>query len=292
MRSPLPRAHFFLFAFVMLAAGTCRAETSVQIRSNGACTYNTIVMPGETSSSSNGKVEELRVKELHVLAAPPQPCEVSNHGHMALNALEAAQLRIMEWEHRLQVSVSKLAFDYRLGEHTASLWAEISNDSPYDAYEVRSENFGTIQVDPKTPLKMKPQVYRKPTDPDVVFGNKDGAPLPGSAHVILLLASAKELLQWADGVPDNYCLYDVSTRAQDQNLDGYIRAWSSLPVGEAMMYSYRSVPVAYLVTMKDMFGQTQSLQIPAFLRFAPRATKKIFYPSSSSYSDFQCLPLQ
>lgn len=286
------RAQFALFALLMLTGATCLAETSVHIHSSGACTYNTIVMPGETSPNSNGKVEEPRAKELHVLMAPRQPCEAGAQGHMALNDLEAAQLHIMEWEHRLQVSVSKLAFDYRLGEHAVSLWADISNDSAYDALELRSESFRAAQVHPKTPLKMKPQIYRKPTDPDVIFGNRDGAPLPGSTHVILLLASAKELLQWSDGIPDDYCLYDVSTRAQDQNLDGYTSAWASLPVGEAMVYSYESVPVAYLVTMKDMFGQIRSLQIPAFLRFAPRATKKIFYPSSNSYGDFRCLPLQ
>jgi hypothetical protein len=288
----LPRTQFVFFALLMSTGATCLAETSVHIHSNGACTYNTIVMPGDTSSSSNGKVEELRVKEPRVLAAPQQPCEVNNHGHMALNALEIAQLRIMEWEHRLQVSVSKLTLGYRLGEHTASLWAEISNDSPYDAHDMRSERFGAIQARMKAPLKMDSQVFRKPTDPDVIFSGRDGAPLPGSSHVILLLASAKELLQWADNVPDDYCLYDVSTRAQDQDIDGYTRAWASLPVNEGMHYSYRSVPFAYLVTMKDMFGNTQPLKIPAFLRFAPRATKKIFYPSSNSYSDFQCLPLQ
>ncbi len=215
--SPLAsRAQFALFALLMLAGATCLAEPAVHIQSSGACTYNTIVMPGEMSPSTNGKVEEPRAKEPRILMAPQQPCEVGNHGHMALNDLEAAQLRIIEWEHRLQVSVSKLAFEYRLGEHTVSLWADISNDSAYDAHELRSESFRAFQAHPKTPLKMKPQIYRKPTDPDVIFGNRDGAPLPGSAHVILLLAGAKELIQWSDGVPDDYCLYDVSTRAQDQ----------------------------------------------------------------------------
>lgn len=277
---------------VLALAATSAAiatQTSVQLNSQGGCSTNTVIMQPITSTGAPGKQPNSNNLATDRSSVPSgseaaQPCYNFSFSH-TLNALDRAQLRVVEWEHRLQVSASRLFLDYRLGEQTASLWVDLSNDSPYDAYEVRSDKFGGVK------RTKGHQVFRKPSDPEVIFIESKGAPLPGKSHVILQMADAKALRLWESNVTDDYCLYDVSTRARDESIEGY----ASIPIGvdgdSFLQYRYRSVPVVYLVSMKDMFGETLSIQIPAFLRFAPRATERIFYPSRMNYGNFQCWPI-
>lgn len=286
MRGSLRWTRYAAGIGLLIYGGTCASQTIVHVQSTGPCATNTIIMPAG-SPVSRLKVE----KDADIPAAgasttgPVQPCLPVERDHVKLNALEAAQLRILEWEHRPKVTYVRSVLAYRLGETTASLWGEISNDSPYDASELRSNDFQAKPTVPK-PARRPPQVFRKPSDPDVVFIDARGAPLPGSTHVLLELADANALRKLGSDIPGDYCLYDVSSRADDWSIEGYH------DVGPAVSYGYRSIPVAYVFTMKDMFGQPLSLQMTAFLRFAPRATQTIFHPSSMKYDDLRCWPLQ
>lgn len=220
------------------------------------------------------------------------PCVFVQINH-ALNALEHAQLQLLIAEHPPRVSAGPTSFRVRLGERAASIWIDVRNDSSYDIHDVLIEQARDAK---KTRYRIaKEQTYLTTKLPDAVVTTKNLI-LSGGESATLLAASPSYIAQALAGVPEDWCLYDISERASDRDVANYEEAANaelerSVATGEfrSGRSESQSIGTVFTVRYADIFDLPHEVPMEIYLRVASPNSRSVFYPSRHTYGPLECL---
>jgi hypothetical protein len=281
-------AGFLLITSLFLLSIESAEAIQASQSTTAPCSPNIIIQAAKTTEASGGRVTESSVR---TFASGIQPCVIVQPS-LKLNALESAQRQLLIAQNPTRLSTQPMLLSPRLGDTNVSLWFSIRNETAFEAHGIRVEfapqdgqHFKNNQV----------QTYMLPEMPDALIHRKNFS-LAGNGSA-LLLAAPPEVLEFVLAqIPKGWCLYDVGSRAQDVDSDGYLEAQEQHlktrdPGGtlELENSSTQSTPIAFTVQYIDIFDVSREFPVVGFLRTAAIGSAYVFYPSRKTIGRLQCL---
>jgi hypothetical protein len=288
MRAALQFICVALAAMMLFPAASNASETpSVGQAAVGTCNQNSVTYQtvNPVASGRPGGANP-------TLKAAGLPCVVVQISH-ELNALEHAQLQLLIAEHPTRVSAGPASVGVRLGERAASIWIDVRNDSSYDIHNVWIEQARDAH---KTRYRVaKDQTYRTAKLPDAVVTTRNLI-LSGGESATLLAANPLYIAKALTGVPEDWCLYDISSRASDLDLASYEEASNaelerSVATGEFRSghSESQSIGTVFTVRYADIFDVPHEVSMQIYLRVAPTNSGSVFYPSRHAFGPLECI---
>lgn len=275
-----------LFALCSATGNAAAVPGNVSQNAQGNCNQNNTIVYVTLPSSGRSPVVMSSPKVTTGAVCPRYD------GKKKPSALEDAQLKVLIAENPTNVAARPLRFYVRLGERLPSLWLDLKNPSKLDAHELRVD----IGTERATDLKVKKvQTYLTPSLPDSVLSSKNVV-LKSDTTAALLVASPEEIREALGERFADWCLYDVGSRARDQDSEGYDLATrgymqSILHVDDSRLTASSTASIAMLVNVSytDVFDVQHLFAVQAFLRAAAPGSGYVFYPSRRTYDLPVCL---
>lgn len=269
-------AKTFVATILLAYSQIVLSETTVKQNTQGNCSPTTVTSPGSTTAP-------ITVVDCRSI--------IISKSDKRLNQLEQAQYRLLLAKNTVRLSAEAFFFAKPLVEPSTSLWASVKNPSEFDV-----EN---LEITPRFSLEKKSQgaktqAYISDMFPDSVSRSKNVL-LFGRTQLALKAADSNQLKSLLPDPKSDWCLYDISERAEDSDINGYAEASNNLlrdPNSQASYRTTKSIPITFEISYQDIFKRHFSFPTVRFLRFAnTKGFGEIFYPSKADYDELACVPL-
>lgn len=250
-------------------------ENQIQQNSSGFCNPNTIVTGSEKGITST-------------YSYCPTTINYYDKSLKKLNKLEEAQYQLLLAKNKAEISAKKLSFKQQMNESFYSLWLELKNSSEIEVSNLKV----SLLSSQNTTSNSSAQTYMSDELPDSII-NSPNLTLDNNTRLLLKVATSAQLKSFTPLPTNDWCLYDVSERANDIDIEGYVDAqFKLLKSLESNFSQVNSVPIAFEVSYQDVFHRKIVFPVVQYLRFANISSSNyVFYPSKLKYEKLECIHL-
>ncbi len=266
---------FLTLIFLLTIENVQAKEHQIQQKSTGNCSPNTVITGSEKGSPTT-----------YVYC----PTTITNLGKSLkkLNKLEEAQYQLLLAKNQASISAKNFSLIKQINEPFYSLWLELKNKSEIEVSNLRVNLLSPNNIFSNHSL----QTYITDELPDSII-NSPNLALGNNAQLRLKIATSNQLKLLSPSPLNTWCLYDISERANDTNIQGYMDAQINLMKStESNSSEVNAVPIAFEVSYQDIFNRKIAFPVVQYLRFAKiNSSSYVFYPSKLKYEKLECINL-